>query len=886
MPNPGSWFLGMLPHEAAWAGGIAAALLRIGSLLTSAPAPLPRLTITLEADHGYLARVAAPDVAWQTGQIHRDARYRMADALLSLQGKTSEPCTLWLAAVALELYLRRPDDRDAILLMSICRAVWNRTSRGPSIWLMARLEGVATLDDLCHRLDEMAAGGVDPPHKDLAHRWPHIQSALGQFAAETAIRDRRLLAFNPKDRFTSITLGGPGDGSGPREDDGAEAELFAVDDATRAGVAEGKARWLGRYISAAPFRHPDTVLPVAPLSHAYLKVLTAAEDSLEAGRLEQARNELVLALALITGVDEGELQGARVSEMPAMHCVTIAPAHRAMFRPERRPENSFKAEGEYWNATGGPIVQALPDRLALAFRSGFPDGAIPGGVAAPSATFRRLFPSSSWAFSDARRRHSSWMARERGLDVSQLFFGDALSAPPTGTYYARISAADLARAAWRHSAMLCAEDPDAFPAEFAAPEHFVGSRASPTGNPIADWTEAVSNVTRNPRDIEAQWDSARDRAARALIAYTGHRPTRALASLTVHDLVASHRLYIAFDKQVDPQHQTRLVSAPGLVWDAISDLLRVIIGVERSGRASAGVAASILAGASPLLSTGCNETGNEIPLDVLRLFENAPPVLRGKKNLCRHVLAQFLIAREVPQELRYQQMGWLVPVHATCDCSPYSPAEFASRIGPALDTFAGKNARRAKAAADPWDSVPLPPLQRWTGEIASHIEAGRVAAARLRQAVRERRREVLAECAPRLHKAIRNRWGLEVGYERSRAHLVLQGESPRAIDAEAFEQVIRDALPDDHEAVVEYSLREELGRLVRHGVRAEVLTEGFTPPSMRISSHVTPSPFIRGLGRRVGKHNRFASGCSMPAGGTPVNRGGGSASAPFWQSYT
>lgn len=486
-----------------------------------------------------------------------------------------------------------------------------------------------------------------------------------------------------------------------------------------------------RRSSPSLLRPAENVLPAELRELQWTAAIHAAERAVAAGDLRDAEYSLLAAVSIETGLSTKEALSTGFGTSAAAGPV-IDLEIGALRRPEVLPPNCFipPEEDGRWIPTGGDVIFPLSPRCLgllkdLKARPGTSRPASSLLLAPHLAGDGRLVPVDGAKLRAATKAANRLVlaihvAHAMGIDAAQRAFGDTFGLSAAAAFYGSYPAVDVA------GVVVSANDfmgHDVTTAAWPiAAQHVLGSRARPRDPPFSRaWQALQGSPGRargrpSDRTLESDWQARRDRLLVHFILATGHRPTRSLFELTLHNFVPRDATVFVGDKISGPAYLTRPVCTG---WRLIGELegflaeLRRIS--QRSGRDEARrLAKAILAGSAPLL-----ETPSRSPADASRvqaLLKTLDPLWGYRPNVHRHGLAQHLIQARVDPELRYFQLGWQChDHHATSDSAPYPAAQLGPEMAEVIDGWLDSAGWLGGCLPeDPGSLIPLQPLKDWT----------------------------------------------------------------------------------------------------------------------------------------------------------------------------
>lgn len=486
-----------------------------------------------------------------------------------------------------------------------------------------------------------------------------------------------------------------------------------------------------RRSSPSLLRPADNVIPPELRELQWTAAIHAAERAVAAGDLRDAEYSLLAAVSIETGLSTKEALSTGFGTSAAAGPV-IDLEIGALRRPEVLPPNCFipPEEDGRWIPTGGDVIFPLSPRC-LALLEGLrarretlrPASAL---LLAPHlANDGRLVPVDGAKLraatkADNRLVLAIHVANAMGIDAAQRAFGDTFGLSAAAAFYGSYPAVDVARVVVGANDFMGHDVATA--AWPAAAQHVLGSRARPKDPPFSRaWQALQGSPGRargrpSDRTLELDWQARRDRLLVHFILATGHRPTRSLFEVTLHNFVPRDATVFVGDKISGPAYLTRPVCTGwrliGELEGFVAELRRIS---QRSGRDEARrLAKAILAGSAPLLETPSRSPGGAPRIQAL--LEKLDPLWGDRPNVHRHGLAQHLIQARVDPELRYFQLGWQChDHHATSDSAPYPAAQLGPEMAEVIDGWLDSvDWLGGCIPEDPGSLIPLQPLKDWT----------------------------------------------------------------------------------------------------------------------------------------------------------------------------
>lgn len=747
--------------------------------------------------------------------------------------------------------------------------------------LLVVLAGSESILDMVGRVERQLADHgelVHPRFEQLWRGW--LRGQLTRWLADPARLRRSLeprLAPQMDAPVLPVGIGGPMD-----LDDATELTNLVVDGAA-ADEAEStpgsrlrRARLEGLLrASQGDLLSPSALcVPDALITRAMTEGMARARALLQCRDVAAAEQVLALALLAASGIREIDLPDVVWGEGCDGRSPTVHPDRPVLFLPLQRPPHAV-APGpelaEYLSPVADAIPWPLPPTLHRLLRDLVEAGAPVRGervlprLANPNVVPYRLrdvmaslAPELRIGAGPVRLALAAEIARRLGPEVAQLVLCDSFSMSLAPCYYCAVKVDDLAIEVASIQQRWFGETIPWTPGDHRR----IGSRLIPTDAAAKLWPASLRNALRSASHRKdgrqrEEWIAHRNHLAAALVAVTGHRPTNELGELDLDQVVPEYALVILRDKQADALRSTR-VAATGRRW--VADLrvyLDRLVDIAAGGGEFAPLATAILRSEAPLFSVP-GRSGAE-SLTAATLKASMPEAWQSLANHYRHRLNQALQERGVDPELRHAQMGWVVtPAHATADLAPYSPRNFAERLGPVLDEVMvhdGWYPPTQRTRPWRWDGVPERPIKDWAAEARTHAEEHKDNIRRIREQLRERRKAVMDLVLPRLADVVREFFPA----------LRLDVEKRKLAWADGRRSAAPVVITPDHHALLCERVRSAgdsgdaleaiVARILLYGLihaaRSENLVSGPLPSRPFLSVTAEPSPFLRGLGLAV-----------------------------------
>lgn len=846
--------------------------------------------------HGEILRTLAKEAHADTGNLTDD--YPLLVTLAKYRNHPNPPAVATtLLRLVLECHLRSQHQPVMNELMEPLRGLLRAGGRNP----LDRTIGAATsVPKLLSMMDDLEASAGQSRdltgHAGFDRLWRRELQAI---CRQIATRPSYLVDDDTADDVEVVGLSDPFKGRDTGADPEDAAETPMLETAPRQPGARpirprtllaGAIAWvLQRRSSADVSRDPENILPFPLVSQCWKAACDAAQSANEDGLADQ----VVHLLAIETGLSEREAMelvfGGSASEgVPVLDLEGCS-----LRRPEMRPDAAYEPDLEsgHWEPTGGDIVVPISDAVvdlgrrlqSLRDANGATNRHLAHVVSDRNGSrpilraIRRACPGLGVTSSMYLRRLAAGVAAAHGYGVAQLAFGQTFGLSPAPAYYGRIEAAGLASCIWRLGHVAACEG-HALPAGYKVPTHHIGSRVAPKGKPILDLFNAMEMTSGKasargrptPDGLLAEWPSRRDRLAAHLMLAVAHRPGQALEDIRIRDFVAGKPLVVLGDKKSDPAHLTRVASTG---WSFVAELDGFKAYLRKVSRSSsigkpAEVAKGVLSGEIPLF-TLANPDGTAEAFNMKDLAARFPEPWAGKQNLHRHLLCQELARLSLDPELIYFQMGWIGgDVHATGDMAPLSPLQLAEMVAPLVDQALARMGWKVKSQAKRGVSTEASsPFTDWTAAIAANEGDARKANARLRQNLKENRREAEPEVANGMKSAVAKALpDCELVQSKGRQEI-----RPRVRPTEGVKMVIGRvsvAMVLDHFRDSRFtSLHRvvavrQLAAMLRQGVKNSWY-EAYIPAVPLLSKAQEPSPFLRGSGLAVAQASEVR--CKIPS---------------------
>jgi hypothetical protein len=581
-----------------------------------------------------------------------------------------------------------------------------------------------------------------------------------------------------------------------------------------------------------------------------------------------------LALFAASGIREIDLPDVVWGEDSGGRTPTVHPDRPVLYLPLQRPPHAVSPGpelAEHLFAAADVIPLPIPPTLHLLLRDLVQEAApvrgervLPRLADSHAVPYRlrdvlaSLAPDLGIGAGPLRLALAAEIAQRFGPEVAQLVLGDSFSMSLAPCYYCSVKVDDLAievagiQKRWFGEAVPW----------MRGDNRRIGSRLTPTDASARLWPASLRRALRSAshrkegRERE-EWIAHRNFLAAALVAVTGHRPTNELGDLDLDQVVPEYGLIILRDKQADALRSTR-VAATGRRWVAdLRGYLDRLVDISASGGDDAPLATAILCSEAPLFSVPGRNGAERLTAAILKA--SMPDSWQSLANHYRHRLNQALQERSVDPELRHAQMGWVVtPAHATADLAPYSPRNFAERLGSVLDevmVYDGWYPATQRTPAWRWEGVPERPIKDWAEEARAHADEHQGNVRRIREQLRQRRKAVMELVLPRLAGAFREFFPA----------LRLDVESRKLCGAEGRKLASPVVITPDHHALICERVRSAgdasdaleliVARILLYGLiraaRSANLVSGPLPSRPFLSVTAEPSPVLRGLGMAV-----------------------------------
>lgn len=623
-------------------------------------------------------------------------------------------------------------------------------------------------------------------------------------------------------------------------------------------------------------RRAENVIPDDAREWVWRAAVQRGNQALSADDLHEAEYQLVAALSIEAGLSSKEAVDAGFGPATMGKAPAIDLAAQALRRAEILPPNYFTPDAEdgRWLPTGGDAIFPLSADCCTLARRLLDARVARDGVSAHSCLLTEPIDHGRLrvaARSDYRLVLATHLAGSMGVDAAQRAFGDTFGMSTAPMFYGAYQARDLALE-------LAAANGFAHPQPSTGPwmqitDHWLGSRARPRQAPYQRVWERLKGEPKRPRGrpslsrVSDDWRRWRDRLAVHFVLATGHRPTKSLSTITLHDFLPQYALAVVSDKVADPAHATRLVCTGRRFMRELEGFVVELRRIQRSEgcpRASR-LATEILSGAKPVFSIPASDEAE--PLDILQLVESLDPLWGERPNLHRHGLCQFLIGRRVDPELRCFQMGWLVHAHhATSASAPYPPMQLGDELADVVDDWldacgwlGGILPKR------PGQLIPIRPFIDWRTRRIDHVRAVSQSIDVLSAEVNDRGRELEASV-----------WE---GIGQTSERILADFNAAGTVDRPCF--VPRDgvsATPTAPLVIGEFQVRALLAPFglpscsaASRYVAAKLLHKAllhtakkygvrvYLPEVSNLSRHQIPSPFLPGLGLALAQMDALQS---------------------------
>lgn len=805
--------------------------------------------------------------------------FSLASFLLSMPDRPS-PLQRTLAWLALEAHLSLSHGTLVSALAPIMRGL---ARKGPSKLrdTIAKCDGPSRLLTKMARLEGMLPELGITGHKTFDSLW---QDELRAFCvsliqqAEPLSIDQDDVASSPIDQAGALT-------EGPTEQEGGDPDESAFFPSTpvhpeqkiRTRTLRHALDWsvyMSRQSSPDLLRPADNVLPIDLRERDWELAMARAEASIAAGKPLDAEYHLTTILSIEAGVSAREALSLAFGTATAGRIPVIDLSAHALRRPELLPPNYFipKSDDDRWLPTGGDAIFPLSLRCVSLAKRLIETREVQ--LDAKATNLLLTGPVDKGKLRAAIKSHhrlvlAIGIADSLGPDAAQRAFGDTFGLSVAPAFYGAYPALDLARAIAAVNEFACHKASDA--PWLAVAGHWLGSRVRPKEAPYCKVWAKLQGDGKRPRGrpsdkhVFEDWRQRRDRLAIHFLLATGHRPSRSLADMTIHDFMPKHALAIVADKVADPAHATRLVCTG---WRFTGELESYIDELSRLARNSASeevrdLASRILAGSASLFTVP-TPSGPE-PIDVRELLGRLDPLWSYRPNLHRHGLYQFLIQRRVDPELRYFQMGWLChDHHATSESAPFPPAqlglELAGLVDEWLEQCGWMGGGQAHALGE---LVPRASLQDWETRRNEHARTFNAALAGLRADVHEAGRSLegeVWECIRTEAELVLSDFDASESSSRAsfrpRIAAVDAAGNPLVISQLQVEALLLPFSDASCSPTTRYIATKLLHKALLktakdHGVRV------YLPEVPILSRHREPSPFLPGTGLAVAQVDAF-----------------------------
>ena len=802
----------------------------------------------------------------------RPERYPLASFLLGMPGRPI-PLERTLAWLALEAHLCGGYGNLVIALAQIIRGLTGKAE--PKLRdTLAQCDGPSQLLTKMERLAGLVPALGITGHQNFDSLWrsdlqAFCVSLVRQASSPTDCPDE--LLFGPTDHPGPLTEG-PTDteGDDPDENTFIPSVPATPEENIRNKRLRGALDWsthMSRQSAPDLLRPSENVLPKELRAREWQIAVAQAEKAISRGNLQEAQYLLTAVLSIEAGLNSREAISASFGSKTDSRIPVIDLSIHAMRRPERLPPNYFlpKGDDDRWLATGGDAIFPLSrECVALAQqlldnRESKPDVVMSYLLLAGPVDKAKLRHA-------IKPNHRLVLAIELsdviGLDAAQWAFGDSFGMSTAATFYGSYPALDLARAI-AVSNGFAAQNASA-PWVVAA-EHSLGSRTRPKHAPYEKaWSQLKGGTGRtrgrpSDRHVIGEWRQRLDRLVIHFLLATGHRPTKSLAEIILHDFVPEHALAIVSDKLADPAHSTRAVCTG---WRFMGELEGFVTELKRLARNSEflvakNLAARILSGKAPLFSIPTHE-GTE-SIEIRDLLRNLDPLWGYRPNLHRHGLCQFLIERRVDPELRYFQMGWLShDHHATSDSAPYPPVELGQDLASHIDDWLDQCGWHGGGKAQDLRKIlPVSVLDDWKEKRNAHFRGISSAITAIRADVKEAGNRLEGKIWSHIRtetQQVLSQFEASVSSDRPHfipTYKVAIETSPQAtIDQLQVEALLAPFSTRSFSASDRYVAAKLLHKALRSTAKANGVRV-YLPVVHVMSRHQVPSPFLPGIGSAV-----------------------------------
>lgn len=850
----------------AWHGPVCHALRRI---LSSPPAEAHLFRRVLSHAARFGNDLAADATDRPVGKDRRPEEFPLASFLLSMPARPSllERTLAW---IILEAHLSRGHGDLVVALAQISRGL---TGKGSSKLkdTIAKCSGPSRLLAKMERL-----GGLKPElgltgHQTFDSLW---RDELKAFCvslirqAEPDAVDTEDVAGNPVDQAGALTES-PTEQEGEDPDDGTHFPSVPVclEQTIRGPTMRHALDWsvhMSRQSSPDLLRPLENVFPTDLRERDWQVAVAKTETALERGDALDAEYQLAAVLSIEAGLNAREASNLSLGSRTDGRIPVVDLAAHALRRPELLPPNYFipKENDQRWLPTGGDAIFPLSLRCVslakrlLETRDAQPDALSNHLLLTGPIDKGKLRTATK---SQHRLALAIGIADLIGPDAAQRAFGETFGLSAAPIFYGAYPALDLACAIASVNGFASHEIYDA--PWRSVSEHWLGSRVRPKEPPYAKvWVQLQGSGRRSKgrpsnKDLLDDWRQRRDRLVIHFFLATGHRPSKSLAEMTLHDFLPRQALALVGDKAMDPAHVTRLVCTgwrfTGELEGFVNELSRI---ARNSGIPEAkDLASRILLGAAPVFSIPTEE-GPE-PIDICALLGRLDPLWSYRPNLNRHGLCQFLIQRGVDPELRYFQMGWLShDHHATSESAPFPPAQLGRELAGIVDDWLDQCGWLGGGVAHAPDVlIPRTSLQDWEAKRKEHAQAVNAALSALRAELHEMGDALESKVWERIRADVEQVLSsFDASESSSRA---LFHPRPSAGGQLAINQLQVEALlapfsgasssPAERYVAVKLLHRALAKTAKDHGVRV------YLPEVPVLSRHRLPSPFLPGVGLAI-----------------------------------
>lgn len=820
-------------------------------------------------------------------------KYPLATFALAMP-PAPRPIETTLAWLILEAHLSRTPDHLAVALSRILRGLVN--TKGSKLGdTVADCNGPSQLLAKMARLGKHDTALGITGHQTFDALWrDELHAFCASLLWNVAPPDDESESVSPRVDCPGALTENPQDPTGRDPDEGPYRPSTPVlpDDAIHGKRRRHALDWsvfMCRQSAPDLLRSAENVIPEDARERAWGIAIRNGNQALAAGDVHAAEYGLVAALSIEAGLSAKEAMTTGFGPTTTGKIPVVDLAAHALRRPEVLPPNYFNpAEAdERWLPTGGDAIFPL-SADCCAFAQRLLDLRLArDGARAHSCLLSEPIDHGQLRASarhDYRLFLAIRVASAIGVDAAQRAFGDTfgMSTAPMfyGAYHARDLALELA------AANGFAQPQTATEPWLKAADHWLGSRARPRQAPYQQVWDRLKGEPKRPRGRPSSsrtvddWRRWRDRLAVHFVLATGHRPTRSLSAITLHDFLPRYALAVVSDKVADPAHATRLVCTGHRF---VGELEGFVAELRRIGRNDAWpearhLASSILAGEKPIFSIPTPD-GTE-SVDIRAVLGALDPLWGHRPNLHRHGLCQFLISRKVDPELRYFQMGWLVHAHhATSASAPFPPMQLGSELAEVVDDwldYCGWRGGHLPARAD--QLVPVSRFVDWhsrradyTGEISAKIDA-------LRAEVQDKGRDLQTSVWQRIKKASEetlagfNATGtVDKPCFAPRDGASATPDAPLIIGEVQVSALLAPFAGATCSAAERHVAAKQLHQALlrtakKYGVRV------YLPEVSTLSQHQVPSPFLPGIGLALAQMDELQAAlvhCLADLSGTP-----------------